>query len=40
MEFTPDDFKRMMFNVFEADMSKTFLDQFPELKLYSEFEKN
>lgn len=39
MEFTPDDFKRMMFNVFEADMSKTFLDQFPELKLYSEFEK-
>lgn len=39
MEFTPDDFKRMMFNVFEADMSKSFLDQFPELKLYSEFEK-
>jgi hypothetical protein len=39
MEFTPDDFKRLMFNVFEADMSKSFLTQFPELKLYSEFEK-
>jgi hypothetical protein len=39
MEFTPDDFNRMMFNVYKADMSKSFLQQFPELKLYSEFEK-
>ena len=37
MEFTPDDFKRMMFNVYEADMSKSFITQFPELNLYNEF---
>jgi hypothetical protein len=37
MEFTPDDFKRMMFNVYEADMNKSFLTQFPELNLYDEF---
>lgn len=39
MEFTPDDFKRMMFNVYEADMSKPFLTQFPELNIYEEFSK-
>lgn len=39
MEFTPDDFKRMMFNVYEADMSKSFLTQFPELNVYEEFSK-
>ena len=37
MEFTPDDFKRMMFNVYEADINKSFITQFPELNLYSEF---
>lgn len=39
MEFTPDDFKRMMFNVYAADENVSFLTQFPELRLYSEFEK-
>lgn len=40
MEFTPDDFKRMMFNVYEADMDKPFIHQFPELALYDEFKEN
>lgn len=39
MEFTPDDFKRMMFNVYEADMDKPLQSQFPELNLYEEFSK-
>jgi hypothetical protein len=40
MEFTPDDFKRMMFNVYEADLKKSFVVQFPEMNLYSsEFTK-
>lgn len=40
MEFTPDDFKRMMFNVYEADIDKPFVQQFPELALYDEFKEN
>lgn len=40
MEFTPDDFKRMMFNVYEADIDKPFVQQFPELALYDEFKES
>jgi hypothetical protein len=40
MEFSPDDFSRMMLPVHNADMSKSFISQFPELKLYEEFGKN
>lgn len=40
MEFSPDDFKRMMFNVYEASPDLDFTETFPELRLYDAFKKN
>jgi hypothetical protein len=40
MEFTPNDFKRLMFDFYNADMSKPFISQFPELEFYKEFTGN
>lgn len=37
MQFTPNDFKRLMFDFYNADMSVPFVKQFPELQLYKEF---
>jgi hypothetical protein len=37
MQFTPNDFKRLMFDFYNADMSVPFSKQFPELELYKEF---
>lgn len=39
MEFTPDDYKRMMFNVSAIPDDSDILDAFPEMKLYQEFSK-